>query len=154
MRWRLYALVPLILLALAGCGDDDGGGSAPDGAGQRRNLAPGEALISYSIVGGSQNIDNELEVQPDGSYTVERGKEKLTGTISQARLASLEKLFTDAAFEDIQSDTTRLNDINGQPNYDIRYNGHPVTVIHGITNGKLIPIAAALDAFIASPPTD
>ena len=152
-RFAVLLAIGLLGFTLAGCGadsDDNSSGAAP----KRPALAPGEELIRYSRVGGEPFVDDELTVQPDGTFTVEQyEKDPVSGTLTDAELAALEKAFTDKGFDKIDSDLTRNNNPDmDKPSYDIRYAGHSVTIIHGNRTGDLQPVIDACDAFIASHP--
>ncbi|GAA0954394.1 hypothetical protein [Virgisporangium aurantiacum] len=150
-RFAVLLAIGLLGFTLVGCGadsDDNSGAAAP----KRPALAPGEELVRYSRVGGEPLVDDELTVQPDGSFTVEQdGKGSASGKLTEAELAALEKVFTDNGFDKIDSDLTRNSSTDmDKPSYDIRYAGHSVTIIHGNRTSALQPIIDACDAFIAS----
>jgi hypothetical protein len=150
---RLAVLLAIGLLGftLVGCGADSDA-SPKSAAPKRPALAPGEELIRYSRVGGEPLVDDELTVQPDGSFTIEQDqKTPVAGKLTEAELATLEKVFTDNGIDKIESDLTRNNNTDiDKPSYDIRYAGHSVTVIHGNRTSALQPIIDACDAFIGS----
>jgi hypothetical protein len=152
-RFTVLLAIGLLGFTLVGCGSD--GDDGPKSAGPPRPaLAPGEELVRYSRVGGEPLVNDELTVQQDGSFTVEQdGKDPVTGKLTDAEQAALEKVFTDNGFDKIDSDLTRNSNTDmDKPSYDIRYAGRSVTIIHGNRTSALQPIIDACDAFIASHP--
>jgi hypothetical protein len=150
-RFAILLAIGLLGFTLVGCGA--GGGDDPEAAAPKRPaLAPGEDLIRYSRVGGWPVVNDEVTVRPDGAFTIEQyEKAPVTGKLTEPELAALEKVFTDNGFDKIDSDLARNNNTDmDKPNYDIRYAGHSVTIIHGNRTGALQPIIDACDAFIAS----
>jgi hypothetical protein len=158
MRWSWFValLAAGLAVSLAGCSgssDSSGSGGGTATARKRPPLAPGESLITYSKVGGPPNafIDVTLKIEEDGSFTLEQYKKPtITGKLTEAELATLETVFTDNDFEHADSDLSRSDTNIDQLNYDIRYAGHSVTILHGAIPPKVKPIVETCDAFVAS----
>ena len=157
---RLPRLIALLVLGLAFAGCTHSSGSTGDGGQpnaaattKRPQLAPGEPLITYSKVGGPPTgfVDDNLTVNEDRSFKISQyHKNPVTGTLTESELAALEKAFTDANFEKLDSDLSRSDTHIDELNYDIRYGNNSVTILHGAVSPAIRPVVDACDAFIAS----
>ncbi|MFJ8130936.1 hypothetical protein [Streptomyces hydrogenans] len=107
---RVWGAVPAVaaalVVAVGGCADADGGGSAPGGtvspgtaSGATADPRSGAVLVEVAVSGGYAGVDNRLVVREDGSWTLtSRRGEPRTGRMTSEGLAELRDALRDPAY--------------------------------------------------------
>ncbi len=128
---RLAIVLPLLVLAVAGCGGGSGGASTTSDEG---------VLVRYERRGGIAYTDVVTTVREDGRATRTGGA---PFTLARDRLARLRRALRDADIAHLRSSTTPVP-ADGYE-YTLSAEGHTVRFVQGELPRALVPVIALLD---------
>ncbi len=126
---RIAALLAgLVLAALAGCGDDDGGGT---GGGERPALA---GPLTYERGGGIAGRRDRLVVQPDGNAELTVRERKKSIRLTDGELDALGRELEQADLPSLPPNSTSKQPVPDTFGHRVAYDGSTVT-----TDGPAMP---------------
>jgi hypothetical protein len=140
MLMRMVALLAgLALLAIAGCGDDDGGGE------------PAAALkgpLTYERGGGIAGRRDRLVVQPDGRAELTVRDRTKSIELSDAELDELGRDLEHANVSSLPKDSTSAKPVPDAYGYRVTYDGATVTTDDPAMPDRLGGLCARLGALV------